>query len=89
MFKDFDEEDYGFEDCSDFENEEVPIEEVHEAIKQLPDKARVIFNMYIMEGYRHKDIASILDISESTSKSQYNRAKLIVREKVKGKMKQI
>jgi len=35
----------------------------------------VVFSLYLMEGYDHKEIASILNISESTSKSQYNRSK--------------
>ena len=56
---------------------------VHESIKTLPEKARVVLNLYLLEGYRHKEIAEILNISESTSKSQYLRAKQLLREKLK------
>ncbi|MGE0087882.1 MAG: RNA polymerase sigma factor [Bacteroidales bacterium] len=57
-------------------------EKVHEAIKALPEKARVILNMHLLEGYKHKEIANILGISESTSKSQYQRAKMLLRENI-------
>lgn len=55
---------------------------IHEAIKQLPEKARVVTNLYLLEGYRHKEIAEILKITESTSKSQYQRARLLLKEKL-------
>ncbi|MFC2096179.1 RNA polymerase sigma factor [Bacteroidota bacterium] len=56
---------------------------IHETIKTLPEKARVVLNLYLLEGYRHKEIAEILSITESTSKSQYLRAKQLLREKLK------
>lgn len=56
---------------------------VHEAIKSLPEKARVIVNLYAMEGMKHKDISQLLGITESTSKTQYKRAKQILFEKLK------
>lgn len=55
---------------------------IHESIKTLPEKARLVLNLYLLEGYRHKEIADILNISESTSKSQYLRAKHLLREKL-------
>jgi RNA polymerase sigma factor (sigma-70 family) len=45
------------------------------AIEMLPDGYRVILSLYLLEGYDHTEIAQILNISESTSKSQYSRAK--------------
>ncbi len=48
---------------------------VKEAIQQLPDGFRTVFSLYLLEGYDHREIANILGITESTSKSQYNRAK--------------
>ena len=51
------------------------VETVKQAIEKLPEGYRVVFSLYLMEGYDHKEIAEILHISESTSKSQYNRAK--------------
>jgi RNA polymerase sigma-70 factor (ECF subfamily) len=56
---------------------------VHHAIKELPEGARVVFNLFCMEGYRHKEIAETLGISESTSKSQYLRARTLLQEKLK------
>ena len=50
-------------------------EEVMACIHQLPDGFRVVFNLYFIEGYKHTEIAQLLDISESTSRSQLARAK--------------
>lgn len=54
--------------------------QVHHAIKKLPDGCRVVFNLYLLEGYQHKEVADMLGISESTSKTQYRRAKRILKE---------
>ena len=48
-------------------------------VQQLPEGYRVVFNLYVIEGYSHKEIASLLDITESTSKSQLSRAKATLR----------
>lgn len=56
------------------------VSEVKGAVKLLPDGFRVVLSLYLFEGYEHKEIAGILDISESTSKSQYNRAKKKLKE---------
>jgi RNA polymerase sigma-70 factor (ECF subfamily) len=56
------------------------VETIREAIQKLPNGFRVVFSLYLLEGYDHKEIAEILDISESTSKSQYNRAKKKLKE---------
>jgi RNA polymerase sigma-70 factor (ECF subfamily) len=47
---------------------------VHNAIKDLPAGGRTILVLHAMEGYKHREIAEMLGISESTSKSQYRRA---------------
>jgi len=51
------------------------IEQVRNGIQQLPNGFRVVLSLYLLEGYDHQEISEILDISVSTSKSQYNRAK--------------
>jgi RNA polymerase sigma-70 factor (ECF subfamily) len=56
------------------------VEKVRRGIQQLPDGFRVVITLYLLEGYDHVEIAEILGISESTSKSQYNRAKAKLRE---------
>lgn len=62
---------------------EVPISEVHFAIRNLPDGCRKVFVLYTSEQYTHKDIAELLGISESTSKSQYLRAKKLLQQQLK------
>jgi RNA polymerase sigma factor (sigma-70 family) len=48
---------------------------ISRGIEQLPDGYRIILTLYLLEGYDHTEISQILGISESTSKSQYSRAK--------------
>lgn len=52
-------------------------------VQQLSPGYRTVFNMYVIEGYTHKQIAEALNISEGTSKSQLSRAKLILQDLVK------
>lgn len=56
------------------------VEAINRALLQLPDGYRVVFSLYLMEGYDHQEIAQILDITEATSKSQYSRAKKKLKE---------
>jgi RNA polymerase sigma factor (sigma-70 family) len=65
---------------------EIAMEEINKEIQQLPDGCRVVFNLYLLENYSHKQIADLLNISESTSKSQYHRAKSILRTQLKKKL---
>jgi RNA polymerase sigma-70 factor (ECF subfamily) len=70
-------------DVPDEVEEDLSPEIVHKAIRELPEKARTILNLYALEGYKHKEIGDILNITESTSKTQYRRAKLILLDKLK------
>ena len=54
---------------------DVRVEEVKEAIERLPDGYRIILSLYLLEGYDHDEIAEILSINSSTSRSQLSRAK--------------
>ena len=56
------------------------IESVRKAIEQLPDGYRVVLSLYLLEGYDHGEIGEILGITESTSKSQFNRSKKKLKE---------
>lgn len=60
--------------------EELTVDRVKKAIDQLPDGYRTVLSLYLLEGYDHEEISGILNISESTSKSQLNRAKNKLRE---------
>lgn len=51
-------------------------------VNDLPDGYRVVFNMFAIEGYSHKEIAMQLNISENTSKSQYSRARSYIKVKL-------
>jgi len=53
---------------------------IYEAMEVLPDGYRVIFSLYLLEGYDHSEISQILGITESTSKSQFSRAKQKIKE---------
>lgn len=53
---------------------------MHEAIKALPEGCRQVFNLFAVEDYSHKQVAEYLNISESTSKSQYQRARQLLKE---------
>ncbi len=53
-------------------------EDLMEILKSLPVGYRTVFNMYVIDGYSHKEIADHLNITESTSKSQFSRARAIL-----------
>jgi RNA polymerase sigma-70 factor (ECF subfamily) len=65
------------------EMEEIDLHRVHNAVKTLPEGCRLVFNLYLLEGYQHREIAQILGISESTSKSQYQRARRLLQQQLK------
>jgi len=60
--------------------EGITVEQVRLAMEQLPAGYRVVFSLYLLEGYDHAEIAQILGISEATSKSQYSRARQRMKE---------
>ena len=51
------------------------VAQVKRAMEQLPDGYRTVFSLYLIEGYDHREIAEIMGVTESTSKSQFNRSK--------------
>lgn len=55
------------------------VKELTTMVQQLPDGYRIVFNLYVMEGYKHKEIAEQLSISENTSKTQLLKAKKMLR----------
>jgi RNA polymerase sigma-70 factor, ECF subfamily len=59
------------------------VEDLQTLIDELPDGCRMIFNLYAIEGYKHKEIADMLGIKEGTSKSQLSNARRILQEQVK------
>ena len=51
-------------------------------IQELPDRYRLVFNLYVLDGYSHKEIASLLDINIGTSKSNLARARQILKQNI-------
>lgn len=70
-------------DEDDFDNDvSIPPEVLFEFVNQLPEKYRLVFNLYVMEDMQHKEIAALLGISDGTSKSNLARAKEILKRKI-------
>ncbi len=63
--------------------DELAEKDILELVQELSPGYRTVFNMYVVEGYTHKEIGDILGISEGTSKSQLSRAKVILQDKVR------
>jgi RNA polymerase sigma-70 factor (ECF subfamily) len=73
-----------------FEEDFFTSDELFKVLNELPTGYRMVFNLYAVEGYKHKEIAEMLGIDTNTSKSQYSRAKAVLREKLEslGRLKQ-
>lgn len=64
------------------DNLNIPANVLFEFVNQLPEKYRLVFNLYVMENMQHKEIAAMLGISDGTSKSNLARAKDILKKKI-------
>ncbi len=73
-------------DIAEEESEEplsIEPEQLSAAIKNLPEGCRMVFTLYAFENYPHAEVAQMLNISVGTSKSQYNRAKALLKQELK------
>lgn len=66
----------------DIDEEELSIDFLLNIIQELPDRYRLVFNLYALDDYSHKEIAEMLDISTGTSKSNLARARMILKSKI-------
>lgn len=66
----------------DFPDTPFTAEELKNVLDQLPPGYKTVFNLYAIEGYKHKEIAQMLDIDVNTSKSQYSRARSFIKKKL-------
>lgn len=66
----------------EIDDENITLEFLMKIIQELPDRYRLVFNLYVMDGYSHKEIAEMLDIATGTTKSNLARAKMILKEKI-------
>ncbi len=64
------------------DEEDLSMDFLLKIIQELPDRYRLVFNMYALDGYSHKEIAKMLDISVGGSKSNLSRARLILKQKI-------
>ena len=64
------------------EDEGIPLDFLLKIIQELPDRYRLVFTMYVMDDYAHKEIAEMLGISDGTSKSNLARARMILKTKI-------
>lgn len=75
-------------DQDDLDDNRETVNAIKNAMWKLPDGYRVVFSLYLLEGYDHKEIAEILGITEATSKSQFSRARKKLQQLVKEEMLQ-
>ena len=66
----------------EIEEEAISLDYLMQIIQELPDRYRLVFNLYILDGYSHKEIAEMLTITTGTTKSNLARARLILKEKI-------
>lgn len=69
------------------EEENVELAYLLKIIQQLPDRYRMVFNLYVLDGYSHKEIAEVMEISVGTSKSNLARARYILKDKIEEERK--
>ena len=62
--------------------EDISLDFLLSIIQQLPDRYRMVFNLYVLDDYSHQEIADMMDISTGTSKSNLARARRILKEKI-------
>jgi len=66
----------------EIDTEDISMDYLLGIIQELPDRYRMVFNLYVIDGYSHKEIAEMLSITDGTSKSNLARARTILKEKI-------
>ena len=66
----------------EFNTEEFSVDFLLQSVQSLPERYRQVFNLYVMDGYSHKEIATLLNISPGTSKSNLARARMALKDKI-------
>jgi len=64
------------------DDETIPVDYLLKIIQELPDRYRLVFNLYVLDDYSHLDISKMLDITIGTSKSNLSRAKQLLKERI-------
>ncbi len=73
----------------EIDEEHVSLDFLLKLIQELPNRYRLVFNLYVLDGYSHREIATMLNISEGTSKSNLSRARVILRDKIDTSQSQV
>ncbi|MCM4155056.1 sigma-70 family RNA polymerase sigma factor [Gramella sp. AN32] len=66
----------------ELDSEEISLDYLLLCVQSLPERYRQVFNLYVLDGFSHREIAKALNISEGTSKSNLSRARLVLKEKI-------
>ncbi|MDG4715144.1 MULTISPECIES: RNA polymerase sigma factor [Winogradskyella] len=66
----------------DINDEDLSLDFLLKIIQELPDRYRLVFNLYVLDGYSHVEISELINISSGTSKSNLARARMILKEKI-------
>ncbi|MEZ4798027.1 MAG: RNA polymerase sigma factor [Flavobacteriaceae bacterium] len=72
-----------YDEPTHYTETELEVDQIQQLIDKLPEGYRMVFNMYAIEGYKHSEIAELLHISESTSKSQLFKARKLLQQQIK------
>jgi RNA polymerase sigma factor (sigma-70 family) len=70
------------EDEVEVETDNISVDFLLQCVQELPDRYRQVFNLYVLDGYSHKEISDLLNITEGTSKSNLARARTSLKEKI-------
>ena len=75
--------DYNIADVElEIDDDTISLDYLLQIIQELPDQYRIVFSLYVLDGYSHKEISEMLKISTGTTKSNLYRARLILKEKI-------
>ena len=66
----------------DLDDDDLSLDFLLKIIQELPNRYRLVFNLYVLDGYSHVEISELMNISVGTSKSNLSRARLILKEKI-------
>lgn len=78
----YSEDEYFFEESFNEIDQQFSVEQIQSLIDALPDGYKMVFNLYAIEGYKHQEIATMLGISEGTSKSQLSHARKMLQQQI-------
>jgi RNA polymerase sigma-70 factor (ECF subfamily) len=71
---------------NDYTDHGISLQTLLKFIQELPNRYRMVFNLYVLDGYSHKEIAKMMEISEGTSKSNLARGRQILKDKITNEM---